>query len=138
MKFYVHKNPDLTTLAKCRELPDDAPSPGGSFELMTLAAYDAWMEEQIAGGWAPPPTPTPPPIVPVSVTPLQMRRALRAAGLKATVDAALASASEEVREEWEFASQVSRDNPTLGAMASALNLTSTQVDNLFILAETYR
>jgi len=71
------------------------------------------------------------------VTPLQMRRALRATGLKATVDAALASQSEEVREEWEYATEVQRTNPTLDALAHALGKTDAEIDDLFRLAATF-
>lgn len=74
--------------------------------------------------------------VPVSVTPLQMRRALRATGLKATVDAALAAQSEEVREEWEFASEVRRDNATLNALGNDLGKSPADLDSLFQLAAT--
>jgi len=74
------------------------------------------------------------PVVPQSVTPLQMRKALRAAGLKSAVDAALAAQSEELREEWEFASEVRRDNATLTAFAASLGQTSADLDALFQLA----
>jgi len=71
-----------------------------------------------------------------SVTPLQMRRALRATGLKAIVDAALAAQSEEVREEWEFASEVRRDNATLNALGQSLGKSPADLDALFQLAAT--
>jgi hypothetical protein len=74
--------------------------------------------------------------IPVSVTPLQMRRALRATGLKATVDAALAAQSEEVREEWEFASEVRRDNATLNALGQSLGKSPADLDALFQIAAT--
>lgn len=75
--------------------------------------------------------------VPRSVTPLQMRRALRATGLKATVDAALAAASEETREEWEYATAIYRDNATLEAMGHALGKSDADLDALFQLAATF-
>lgn len=75
--------------------------------------------------------------VPRSVTPLQMRKALRASGLKATVDAALAAAPEDVREEWEYATEILRDNATLDAMAHALGKTDAEIDALFQLAATF-
>lgn len=75
--------------------------------------------------------------VPGTVTPLQMRRALRATGLKATVDAALAASSEEVREEWEYATAILRDNATLEAMGHALGKTDADLDALFVLAATF-
>lgn len=73
-----------------------------------------------------------PPVVPHALTPLQARKAIRAAGLTALVDALLAAASAEVREEWDYALQIERHNPTLLLMADALGLTSAQLDALFI------
>jgi hypothetical protein len=84
--------------------------------------------------WASYTAPIPSPVVPQSVTPLQMRKALRAAGLKSAVDAALATQSEGVREEWEFAIEVRRDNATLTAFAASLGQTSADLDALFQLA----
>lgn len=72
--------------------------------------------------------------VPFSVTPLQIRKALRQIGLKAAVDGYLATLPEEVAEEWEYALEVRRDNPTLLAAADALGMTEAQADDLFRLA----
>ena len=75
-------------------------------------------------------TPATPP-VPQSVHPLQIRKALRGAGLMASVKAILAQSSDEVNEAWEYASVITRDNPMLLGAAQALGLTSEQVDTLF-------
>ncbi len=80
---------------------------------------------------APPPGPAP---VPEAVTPRQIRRALNAAGLRATVEVAVAQAPQDVRDDWEFALEIRRDHPELNAMALALGLTSEQLDALFIAA----
>lgn len=72
--------------------------------------------------------------VPFSVTPLQIRKALRQVGLKAAVDGYLATLPEEVAEEWEYALEVRRDNPTILAAADALGMTEAQADDLFRLA----
>jgi hypothetical protein len=77
------------------------------------------------------PVPEPEDVVPVSVTPRQIRRALTAAGLRATVEAAVASADQATQDDWEFALEVRRDWPALNAMATQMNLTAEQVDNLF-------
>ena len=73
--------------------------------------------------------------VPSVVTPLQARRALRAAGLLATVNAWVASQQDDdIKDAWEFASVIERHGPlTLGA-AAALGLTDAQLDSLFIAA----
>lgn len=76
---------------------------------------------------------TPP--VPQSITPLQARKALRAANLKERVDGLLATAPEEVREEWEYATEIERNHPTLLSLAAALPLTEQQLDELFIAAK---
>lgn len=75
------------------------------------------------------------PTVPNSVTPLQMRKALRAVGLKTAVEAYInAMADEEALEEWEYALAVERNNPMLNAAALQLGMTGKQVDDLFLLA----
>jgi len=105
--------------------------PIAGYVSMSRAEYAA-----LAAAYVPPPEPVSAP-VPQSVTPLQMRRALRATGLKATVDAALAAASDEVREEWEYATEILRDNATLEAMGHALGKTDAEIDALFQLAATF-
>jgi hypothetical protein len=75
--------------------------------------------------------------VPGEVTPLQMRLALNAAGLRPTIEAAVAAADQQTRDAWEFASTIRRDNPLLAAMASALGLPPAQVDALFRNAATF-
>lgn len=69
--------------------------------------------------------------VPAEITALQARRALNAAGLRATVDAAVAASSQDVKDAWEYATIVKRDNAIIASMANALHLTSEQVDDLF-------
>lgn len=69
--------------------------------------------------------------VPVSVTPLQARRALLAAGLLEEVERAAAVADTETRLAWEFSSSVERASPFLANLAAALQLTDAQVDDLF-------
>jgi hypothetical protein len=77
---------------------------------------------------APKPEPSP---VPQSVSPLQARRALRAAQLMEAVEALIADASEEVREAWEYAVEIRRDDATLAVLAAELGMTDAQLDDLF-------
>ncbi|WP_374632833.1 hypothetical protein [Ferrovibrio sp.] len=79
----------------------------------------------------------PSPMVPLSVTPLQARKALRAANLMSAVKSYIELQSEAVQEEWEFASEVRRDNATLLAAAAALDLTENQLDSLFVAAAEF-
>jgi hypothetical protein len=74
------------------------------------------------------------PPVPNSVTPLQMRKALRAASLKPAVDTYVATLDEEAQEAWEFCVEVNQSDPFIVSAASALGLTNKQRDDLFVLA----
>ncbi len=82
--------------------------------------------------WEPytPPAPGPAP-VPEAVSPRQIRKALTAAGLRATVETAVAASPQDVRDEWEYALEVRRDYPLMTAMAAQLGLTDAELDNLF-------
>jgi len=75
-----------------------------------------------------------PVIVPAAVTPSQFRRALTAAGLRATVEATIAAADQDTKDLWQFANTVERSNVPLNQMATALNVTSEQLDAIFIAA----
>jgi hypothetical protein len=87
-----------------------------------------------------PPPPPPPPRVPKSISMRQARLALLGAGLLAQVDAAIAAMpgveGEAARIEWEYASEVRRDNPLFTAMAAQLGLSGEQLDDLFRTAAT--
>ncbi len=79
-----------------------------------------------------PPAPEPEPDpVPEAVTPRQIRKALNASGLRATVEAAVAAAPQDVRDEWEYALEIRRDYPLMTAMAAQLGMTDAQIDDLF-------
>lgn len=83
---------------------------------------DIWDGE----AWQPGPMP-----VPSAVTPLQARRALRAAGLLAKVNEAAIAAGGDVQLAWEYSATVERASPFVAALAGALQLTSGQIDDLF-------
>lgn len=74
------------------------------------------------------------------VTMRQARLALLQGGYLTTINAAIAAmpgaAGDAARIEWEFSSTVERNRPLVAAMASALSLTSAQIDDLFKLAAT--
>ena len=92
---------------------------------------DDGLEAEIAAYFGPTVAP-----VPESVTPLQMRKALRQLGLKATVDAYIATLDEETVEEWECALAIERGNATLRTAITGLGWTNEQADDLFRLAAT--
>lgn len=72
----------------------------------------------------------------VSVSPLQIRRALRSLGLFGLVTSSLQSASEEVNEEWEYAIQIDRSNEVIVKAALELGMPEESVDDIFRLALT--
>lgn len=106
-------------------VPDDI----GNHERMLIADWEA-------GGGVISPYESPPVPVPGAMTPLQARRALRAAGLKEAVEGYIATLPEETRETWEYAISIERDHPIILGCAAALNLTGEQIDNLFRLGVT--
>ena len=71
--------------------------------------------------------------IPQSITPRQARLALLNAELLDEVDAMLA-ANREWQIEWEYATAIERSSPLISAMATQLNLTDTQIDEMFALA----
>jgi hypothetical protein len=73
---------------------------------------------------------------PSQVTPQQFRRALTRVGLRAAVEAAVATASQDMKDEWNFSTAILRNQPDLNAMATALGVSQSQLDDVFILAAT--
>lgn len=75
--------------------------------------------------------------VPQVVSMRQARLALLESNLLATVDTAIAGGTDEaLKIEWEYAQEVRRDWQSLIALATTLNITEQQLDELFILAST--
>lgn len=79
---------------------------------------------------------TAPPTVPQSVTMRQARLALLSAGLLPSVTTAINAAGESAKIEWEYAQEVQRASGLVPAMATALGLTESQIDTLFIEASS--
>lgn len=72
--------------------------------------------------------------VPVSVTRRQAMLALLAAGKLGAANLAIQNAPRAVQIAWEAAGTFERTNPLVEALAPALGLSSTDIDNLFIEA----
>lgn len=102
-------------------------------QALTCLLNDALIKDE-SGTWIVRPLGWTP--VPKSVTPLQMRKALRQEGLKTSIDTYLAAQDEEVQEAWEYATEVDRDNDMIAACATALGKTTQEIDDLFRLAAT--
>lgn len=94
----------------------------------------------IASGDVATPPATPPTIagVPQRISMRQARLALFANGLLSTVNDAILSLPSPQKEtaqiEWEYATYLDRSNSLVTSLGTALNLTSTQLDALFIAA----
>ena len=75
-------------------------------------------------------------VIPQSVTRFQARAALHLAGLFEQVETLMQSPETDMiaRLAWQDAQEFKRNSPTVLAMASALNLTEAQLDELFITA----
>ena len=115
-----------------------APLAGGEVALLSTLPNGAgvgWTRD--AGGiWQAPLAPEPDPSPVVWVSPLQARRALAQAGLRQAVEDWVAAQPQDVRDAWDYATQIRRDDPLIVAAGAALSLTQAQVDELFVLAET--
>ena len=72
--------------------------------------------------------------VPAVVTPRQIRLALNAANLRDTVEQAVAVSSQDVKDWWEYALDIERNNSMIKAMAAQLGITEQQLDALFVAA----
>lgn len=71
-----------------------------------------------------------------SVTPRQIRLALNQTGLRSTVEQAVAGGSQDLKDWWEYALDIERDNALVVGMAAQLGITEQQLDDLFRLAAT--
>ena len=71
----------------------------------------------------------------MTCTPFQGRMALANVGLLATVEAAVTQATDaKTKVAWEYALEWKRNSPLIATLASALQLTDTQIDDLFTAA----
>jgi hypothetical protein len=70
-----------------------------------------------------------------AVSPLQARRALRAAGIYDQVVAAIEQlADADLSDAWEYATEWRRSDPWIATLGAGLGLTDGQIDGLFIAA----
>lgn len=79
--------------------------------------------------------------VPTVVTMRQARLALLQAGLLSQVEAAIAAMEDPVQRqavqiEWEYAAEINREHPWVQGLATALGLNETQLDDLFVAANS--
>lgn len=77
-----------------------------------------------------------PDIVPQTVTPLQMRKALRQLGLRDQVEDFVKTLDADAQDSWEYAIQIERNNQILIQGAIVLGKTEQELDEVFRLAST--
>lgn len=88
--------------------------------------------EEIAYAIANPPTFAP--SVPESVRAAALRYVLTGAGLRVAVENAIALADQNARDAWEYETTIRRDHDLVAGLAVSLDLSSAEVDALFIQA----
>lgn len=74
--------------------------------------------------------------VPEIVSPRQIRLALFQLNQLAAVQAFIETGTDDIKIEWEYATEVRRDHPMWSVGAAALGLSEEDVDGLFVLAAT--
>jgi hypothetical protein len=94
------------------------------------------VQEWLAASNTPDPYIAPPPPIPSTVTRFQALAVLAAGGYLDTVRTYIATLDQNnvQRLAWENAADWERSSPTLNALATMLNLTSAEVDALFVAA----
>lgn len=134
MPFHIMEG--SVSVATCTFLP---PLESGQVAVEVPHPASDWLPVPDGGeesGYRVEAAPPPPPVVPRNVTPLQIRKAIRVAGLKPAVDAYIATLDPDGAEleAWEFATAIDRADPFVALAASGLGLSDADVDALFILA----
>lgn len=84
---------------------------------------------ELAAAWQARPVP-----VPVVISMVQARVALRRAGLLPAVEAAVEAAGGEVYDRWHYGSTIRRDDALVAGLGGQLGLSEPQLDELFIAA----
>lgn len=78
----------------------------------------------------------PAPVIPSTVSMRQARLALLQSNLLETVNTAINQGGEADKITWEYATEVNRSDALVSNMAIALNLSESDLDNLFTLASS--
>lgn len=80
--------------------------------------------------------PLPPAVPPSTVTQLQLVRAMRAAGLWSQFKSNLKQSPSEIKEDWEYASTLYRNDTLVLTFGEGLGLDTAAIDALFVEAAT--
>lgn len=103
-----------------------------------VATYNDPMQPRLGATFAPVTPTIEQPVVPESITLFQARTALRIAGYLDAINAFMASdqATPEQKDAWEYSPVVPRGSETVAQLTAMLGLTSTEMDDLFILGDS--
>ena len=69
-----------------------------------------------------------------NVSPRQIRQALSIANLRSSVEAAVGAGDQNTKDWWDFATEFERNHPKVVAMGEGLNVSTSQLDDLWSLA----
>lgn len=112
---------DGTANEKIEALPDWV---GAAVDAHTVAVTPVPLTpEQIAAA-----------LIPRSVSPRQIRQALTRFNVRTQVEAAVAAGDQDIKDWWEFATVVERNHPMVVGMATALGISTTELDAIFVAA----
>lgn len=132
MQFFAQVDADGVCVGLLQvEMSAGAPQFGA--DMIPVSAMDGSLIGRafIGGEWVPP-------LPPAEVTMRQARLALLGAGMLAAVETAINALAEPAktvaRIEWDYSNTLQRANPLVAQLATALGLTSEQVDALFTAA----
>jgi len=93
--------------------------------------YQVWLSEGNT------PDPADPEIIPSpQVSPRQIRMAMTQLGMRAGVEAAVASGDQDLKDWYEFSTYFDRNHPQVLAMATVLGISSQDLDALWALGAT--
>jgi hypothetical protein len=72
----------------------------------------------------------------VPVSPRQIRQALSQVGLRTAVESAISSSNQDTKDWYEYGTLFERSHPQVIGMGIALGVSSSDLDNLWLLAAT--
>lgn len=76
------------------------------------------------------------PKVPLSASPRQIRQAMTIKGLRGSVEAVIAQADQDTKDWYQYSTEFLRDHMKVAAVAAVLHVSETQLDDLWILANS--
>lgn len=75
------------------------------------------------------------PVVPQTLTPRQFRLAMLSAGVTPDTVTSMLSDNPAALIEWEYASEIKRDHPLIGALAAQMGKSEAEIDQIFIMGD---